>query len=238
MKKTARYFLSLFVLIVFSSSIISAAGPVALEKASGVLKGGGNKCYLIGGFKLLHTMDPAVGDPEEIKTSQNLNGQCVFRTRIDVINTANNRSYSFDVNPVTGSNNKWYYRNDKKLEWNDHNPYWIMEVPAGTYELQNFNCSVTISMNGYLPFNEKWIDVPVSKWIGRTVNFNVAENQIVYFGDYQCSLASYFCLNKVTRLYGPCRLEIDLIDNFDSVEDALLNLAKDRKTGREIVSGL
>jgi hypothetical protein len=238
MKKTGKYFLTLLVLLAFSVSIIAAASPFSPDKASGILRGNSKKCYIIGGFKLLHTMDPSVGNPEIIETGQNLNGQCGFHTKIEVLNTGNNKSYIFDVNPITGSDNRWYYRNAKKLEWNDNNPYWMIEVPAGTYEVKSFTCVVTLTMNGYLPFNEKWIDAPVSRVMGRSVNFNVQENQIVYIGDYQCSLASYICLNKITQLYWPWKLAIDLIDNFDTVNETLLNTVKDRKTAMEIVNGL
>jgi hypothetical protein len=199
-----------------------------------------NDCYILGGFKLIHTMDPSIGDPDILSTARNLNGVAVFHTRIELLNTDTNKSYTFDVNPVTGSDTKWYYRNARKLENNDQEPYWVLSVPAGNYEVTNFTCMVTLSEPGYLPFSEKWIDAPVAKYVKKDLKFSVQNKQLVYIGDYNFSLASYICVSAKTNLYWPYRLTIDLQNNFDSVKETLLNgadsKAKEKLNNLEMIS--
>jgi hypothetical protein len=241
MKRNSRYFISIAISIVLISSIAFGASPVTMNKAYNMLTNGDN-CYVIGGFKLIHTVDPAVGDSEQINTGQNLNGTAIFHSRIELINTDTNKSYTFDVNPVTGSDSKWYYHDAKKLEKNDNEPYWVLSVPAGNYEVTDFTCTVTLTMPGYLPFSETWIKVPVVKLVKRDIKFSVQNKQLVYFGDYNFALASYICLNKQTKLYWPYKLTIDFKDNFDSVKQTLINGAdsktQEKMNNLEIISAL
>jgi len=103
-----------------------------------------------------------------------------------------------------------------------------LKVPAGSYELANFICSLTLTIPGYQDYREPIFDVPMEKFIKRSLNIQVQEKQIVYIGDYNTTLITFICLSKVEDLWPFGRLGIELKDGFEEAKTAFVNGADEK----------
>lgn len=231
MKKGIKYLIFTLILIVITASITFGAGDtISLNQAYRDLKSdGGKQGYIIGKFPMVHLRDSSIGYPQIINEARDINLYARFSIRFDIVNAEKKRKkYTVFLKPVTGSDTVVYYLGkEKMLEENTNDSYWVLKVPEGSYELANFICSLTLTIPGYNDYREPIFDVPMTKLIKRSLNIQVQEKQIVYIGDYNTTLITYICLNKVESLYPFGRLGIDLKDSFEEVKAGFLNGADD-----------
>ncbi|NLY76448.1 MAG: hypothetical protein GX075_14335 [Firmicutes bacterium] len=237
--------LSVFLIVLISSLSFGAGDTMSLEETYKVLENDkGKSGYLIGKFPMVHLRDSSIGYPQIVNESSDINHEARFSIRMELVNTANKRKkYTIFFKPVNGSDTGVYYLGkEKMLQENTDDPYWIIKVPAGSYELANFLCSLTLVIPGYQDFREPIYDVPMTELIKRPLNIRVNEKQIVYIGDYDTVLITYICLNKVESLYPFGRLGIKFQDNFEDAKAAFLNGAdpslKEKLNEYQFVSAL
>lgn len=227
MRKKFKFLSLLVVLMILISSISFGAGdPISLKKAYQQLKKDNGKAgYIIGKFPMVHLRDSAIGNPQIINEARDINLYSRFSIRFDLVNAEKKKQkYTVFLKPANGSDTVVYYLGKEKLlQENTDDSYWVIKVPAGTYELANFICSLTLTIPGYQDFREPIFDVPMAKLINRSLNIQVQEKQLVYIGDYHTRLITYICLNKVEALYPYGRLGIDLVDSFEDVKAHFLN---------------
>jgi hypothetical protein len=229
MKNLLKFLCLVFILGVMVSSICFgySGSTMSISKACKDLsQDKGKDCYIIGKFVMIHTEDISIAQPEIANGASDLASLSTFSIRIELLNTNNNKTSAFFLKPVTGSST--YYKNEKQLAENAEDPYWVLKVPAGTYAITNFICSLTVKQPGYQDFREPVIEVPVSKVINRPVNFTTQPKQIIYIGDYDTILTTYICLYQVTQIYTFRNLKIDLKDNFETAKTSFINGADDK----------
>lgn len=232
--------LMLLFLTVFSFISFGANAPLTIEKAyKTISQNNGKDAFIIGNFSMIHTKNRDIVPDDIREACQDIGNSCSYYVRMQLTNTEKNTQYLFDMKPITGST---AYRDAKKLEQNAKDPYWVLQVPPGNYEISNFIIKVNINMQGYHTFSEEMLNVPVSKIINRQINFNAAANQIVYIGDFDTVLETYICLAGDNRIYWPRRVNINLNNNFETVKTNFLNGAddksKDKISAYDFVSAL
>ncbi len=229
MKKGFKYLILALILIVITSSISFGAGDtISLEKAYQELnRDNGKQGYIIGKFPMVHLLNSSIGYPQIVEEARDINLYARFSIRFELVNAEKKRKkYTIFLKPINGSDTVVYYLGKEKLlQENTNDSYWILKVPAGSYELLNFICSLTLTIPGYQDYRQPIFDVPMVELIKRSLDIQVREKQIVYIGDYNTTLITYICLNKVESLYPFGRLGIDLKNSFEEVKTDLLNSA-------------
>lgn len=232
MRKIFKYFSFTIILAIVLSSISFGAGDtISLEKAYEALNSDNGKYgYIIGKFPMVHLKDSSIGYPQIINEARDINLYSRFSIRFDLVNAEKKRKkYTVFLKPVNGSDTIVYYLGKEKvLEENTSDPYWVLKVPAGSYELGNFICSLTLTIPGYNDYRDPIYDVPMTKLIKRSLNIQAQEKQIVYIGDYNTTLKTFICLNKVESLYPFGKLLIELKDDFEATKAAFINGADDK----------
>ena len=230
MKKIFKYLSLLIVLVIISASISFGADTISFSKAYKALnQDKGKEGYIIGKFPLIHMKDRSIGYPQVVNEARDINSDSGFTIRFELVNTEKNKKYTIFLKPVTGSDTTtYYYGREKLLEENNNEPYWVLKVPAGSYELTDFLCSLTLTLGGYQDYRKPIFDIPIAELVKRSVNFKVQEKQIVYIGDYNTTLTTYICLNKVEALYAFRKLKIEFSDNFETTKAAFLTGADDK----------
>jgi hypothetical protein len=108
------------------------------------------------------------------------------------------------------------------LERNTVDPYWVLKVPSGNYELDTIVCKYRISKDGYYDFQSTLFEGPISRALHKRITFQADSGQIIYLGDYQCLLATYIYLTSTTicPLY---KVKFKLENNFENAKTLLLN---------------
>ena len=227
MKKGFKYLSLALILMVITTSISFGAGDtISLKETYQELnRDNGRQGYIIGKFPMVHLRDSSIGYPQIINEARDINLYSRFSIRFDIVNSEKKRKkYTVFLKPVSGSDTVVYYLGkEKMLEENNNDSYWVLKVPAGSYELANFICSLTLTIPGYNDYREPIYDMPMTELIKRSVNIQVQEKQIVYIGDYDTTLKTYICLNKVEALYPFGRLGINFKDGFEDAKAAFLS---------------
>jgi hypothetical protein len=228
--------------ILFSSISFGLGSPISLNKAyEDLSKDKGKDCYIIGKFAMTHLEDRAVANADIASEARDINNESSFSIRIELVNIDTNKTYLIYQKPVSGSASV-YYRNEKMLTENSNNPYWVLKVPAGTYQIRNFICNLTLTMSGYQDFRAAVLEVPVAKVAKKAIHFSARAKQLIYIGDYDTTFTTYICLNNATEIYTFRDLKIDLNNNFETVKTNFINGAddklKEKLNGYEFISVL
>lgn len=223
--------LSIILAIVLSSISFGAGDTMSLKEAYQELNAdNGKQGYIIGKFPMVHLKDSSIGYPQIVNEARDINLYSRFSIRFDLVNSEKKRKkYTVFLKPVNGSDTTVYYvGKEKMLEENTNDPYWVLKVPAGSYELANFICSLSLIIPGYQDYRDPIYDLPMTKLIKRSLNIQVQEKQIIYIGDYNTTLITFICLNKVEALYPFGRLGIELKDGFEEAKTAFINGADEK----------
>ncbi|HBE76873.1 MAG TPA: hypothetical protein DDW65_03705 [Firmicutes bacterium] len=229
MKRSIKWVCLLTVgVVLFSAICLGSDSPMSQSKAyEDLSKDKGKDCYIIGKFAMTHLEDRAVADEKIASEGRDINSECSFSTRIELVNTDTNKTFLLNLKPVNGSATA-YYHNEKMLTENSNDPYWILKVPAGTYEIRNFISSLILRMPGYQDFRAAVIETPVNRVAKKTIHFTAQEKQLIYIGDYDTTLTTYICLNAMTSIYTFRNLKIDLKDNFETLKTDFIDGANDK----------
>jgi hypothetical protein len=227
MKKQGWFLLGLFLLFFNGINVCNGFGSATmnLEKARKVIeKSDANSCFLIGGFTLLHKSDRSLVNAqiaEKVGEEDNQFFDGTFYTKIELVNREKAKRYKIDLKPITGCEHG-YYRNQKELERNTADPYWVLEVPPGSYELDTIACNYRLAKDGYYDYQSTLFQGPLSRVLHQRITFQANSGQIIYMGDYQCLLATYiyWSLDLICPLF---KTNIKLDNNFENVKNLLLN---------------
>jgi hypothetical protein len=243
MKRFIQHFFLLSIgLILISSVSFGLGSQMTIKKAYDDLeKDKGNDCYVIGKFPLTHLMDQTVANPDIASGARDINSNCTFDIRIELINVENNKVYLINPKPVTGSYGG-YYHNDKLLAQNSDDPFWVMKIPVGDYQIRDFICSLILRLPGYQDFRAAVVEAPVTKIVKKSISFSSQPKQIIYLGDYDMTFTTFICLNAGTQLYTFNNIKVNLENNFEAVKTDFLNGAdeklKEKLNGYEFISVL
>ncbi len=227
MRKLIKYLCPISIGVILLSAISYGIGsPMSLNKAYRDLnKDKGKDCYIIGKFAMTHQLNPDAALTDIATKARDINGESSFEIKIELVNTDTNKTYPIHLKPVTGSASI-YYRSEKKLTGNGNDPYWILKVPSGTYQIRNFICSLILRMSGYHDFRAAVLEVPVAKVAKKSVRFTAQPKQLIYIGDYDTTFKTHICLAGET-IYTFPDLKIDLSDNFESFKSTFIHGAND-----------
>ena len=138
MKKIFKYLSGLVILMAFISSISLGASTVSISQASKSMSDKDKDCYMLENLPMIHTRDVSVADKDIADNARDINGDSEFNTRIQLVNSDTHKTYEINLKPINGSNTTAYYRKTKQLEENTNDPYWVLKVPAGNYEIGDF----------------------------------------------------------------------------------------------------
>ncbi len=229
--------LSLFMLLV-SATCFSAPAPLSLDKAGKAISSSkGKTCFIFGSFKLVHTRWN-IRDPKLVGSVEDVNNDCKCLISLDLLNVDTNKSFQLKLKPVTGSNTIDYAAS--LLSKNDEDPYWVIELPPGNYELATVTFRLTMDRIGYFYFDEDIVTIPIARDIKRRISFNAQAKQLIYIGDYDVDFKSNIGLVAVTQIYPYHQLKVKLTDNFEATKTTLINAteAKDKLDAFELISAL
>ncbi|HYH03017.1 MAG TPA: hypothetical protein VEC37_07955 [Bacillota bacterium] len=225
-------FLLVSLIIVLSgvSTVCWGLGSPAMdmEKAYKTIgKSKGNSCFIVGRFTILHKNDPSIADPKLVQGKENINTDCLFNTCMELVNLENNKKYELEFKPIPGSVARYYF-SQKKLEENAADPYWILEVPQGNYELDNVICKFTLRKDGFMDYNDQLFNIPVARLLHKKISIQAKPNQIVYIGDFQANLTTHFIMDAQNYFYPFRKFNLEYSNNFESAKSALINGANDK----------
>jgi hypothetical protein len=241
MKRFIRFSCLILMGLILFSAMSFGFGPVMpLNKVyKDLSKDHGKSCYIIGKFHMTNLKDQAVADEDIASEAIDINNNAKFEIRIELFNTVTNKTYFIYPKPIIGSASV-YYHNEKQLAANSKDPYWILKVPAGTYQIRDFLCRLMLRMDNYLDFQATVLDVPVAKVVKKALDFTAQPKQLIYIGDYDTTFTTFICLKAVTQIYTFRDLKIDLNDNFETFKTTFINGAddklKEKLNGYEFIS--
>lgn len=241
--RTNKYLLGLCILVLALSTVCFGFGsPVTpIEKIGKTIeKRDENSCFLIGSFTLLHKTDPSIVPATLAEDKSPLNMDCRFNTFMEIVNPESQKKYAVGFKPIAGSNPRYY--NSKKFAENGADPYWILEVPAGTYQLDTIVAKYSIHKDGYEDYFSHLFDVPVSRVVQQKIFIDAKAGQIVYIGDFEANLTTHILLDNQNRLYPFRMFNMALKNNFDAAKTALMEKVDEKTKAKlsqmEIVSAL
>jgi len=235
----------LLLLVILSLLVVSTFGFAAGFKSSKAsvnslskLKLDEKNGLIIGKFTMVHTrwnyIDPKIKDQSE---DVNIWSTCILTGLM--MGKEDNQKINFDFKPISGSNFEY---KEALLKKNDADPYWVFEVPPGTYDLATITFELELNKPNYYPFAEKMLTVAFSRDLKRNISVTVNPKQIVYIGDYNIDFKTNVILYKLSGVYPFNQMKLALTNNFDQTKAALFEMAegksKEKLNQFEIVNGI
>lgn len=211
-----------------------------MAKAYKVLaKDKGKNGYIIGKFGVLHTMTKSIATEEVLKYDEDVNGDFTVTVKLFLENQKN-KKFDLNLKPLPGSSLIYKYT-ENKLNANQEDSYWILPVPPGTYRLTTIAGKAVMQKHGYHPLRFDLFNEPVSRILKKDISFDVKEKQIIYIGDYNGILKTYF--GKVSmKVYYFKQFNLQLTNNFEAVKNKLFEAAdsnlQEKLDSFEIISAL
>lgn len=242
MRKSLKYCCLLMMLIFLLSSVSFglSSEPLTLTKAYKVLaKDKGKNGYIIGKFEVVHTMSESIASEDVLKYDENVNGDFTVAVKLFLVNQKN-KTFDLSLKPLPGSSLIYKYT-ENKLNANQEDPYWILPVPPGSYRLTTIAGKAVMQKHGYHPMRFDLFNDPASQILKKDISFDVKEKQIIYIGDYNGILRTYF--GKVSmRLYPFRQFQLQLTNEFESAKTKLFegadNNLQEKLNSFEIISAL
>ncbi len=223
--------LAMIFTIMLSSISFGAGDTISLEEAYKTInKDKGKFGYIIGKFPMTHYKDGLYGTLEIGDRLRDINPYSRFSIRFNIVEAEKKKKkYTVFLKPVTGSDTTAYYPGrEEYLLKNTIDPFWVLKVPAGSYELEDFICSLTLNIPGYHDWRGAIYDGPMAKLINRSLNIQVQEKQIVYIGDYHTIIKTFISLDKDNRVYPFGNILIQLQNGFEEAKNTFLIGADDK----------
>lgn len=241
--RTNKYLLGLGILALALSTVCFGFGSpvIPIEKVGKTIqKSDKDSCLLIGSFTLLHKTDPSIVPATFAEDKSILNMDCRFDTFVEIVNPASQKKYAIGFKPIPGSNPRYY--NSKKFDENAADPYWVLEVPAGTYQLDTIVCKYSIHKDGYEDYYSHLFDVPVSRVVHQKITVEAKAGQVIYLGDYAAQLATHILFDNHSTLYPFSTFDMTLKNNFDAAKTTLMEKVDEKTKAKlsqmEFVSAL
>ncbi len=200
-------------------------GPFSLDTAYKEFSNSdGAQCFVVGSFKVIHTkwdiQDPELDNTESINNSS----MCSLTASLERLD--NNKNYKLKFKPVSGSDSILYPK--KTLAKNDDDPFWVIPIQPGEYELTTVTFRLTMNKNGYRPFDTEIFTVPLMRDLKRKIRFTAKPNQLIYIGDYAADFKTNIRLSQMTSIYTANQCKFSLADNFEAFNATLTARAKER----------
>ncbi len=200
-------------------------GPFPLEKADKAFSDSdGTSCFVAGSFKVIHTKWD-IQDPE-LDNTESINNSTICSLAASLEQLDNNKNYKLKFKPVSGSDSILYPK--KTLVKNDDDPFWVIAIQPGEYELTTVTFRLTMNKSGYRPFDAEIFTVPLMRDLKRKIRFTAKANQLIYIGDYEADFKTNIRLSRITSIYPVNQCKFSLTDNFEAFNAILTARANER----------